>query len=73
MLPSTLVLTALLKLHGELLDDPFFAGYEGDADGQARLLAELLEQYLAHPVPAEHPQELVDGWYLSFFENEQAA
>jgi hypothetical protein len=71
MTASTLVLTALLKLHGELLDDPFFAGYEADADAQARLLEELWEQQLAEP--ASDPQELVDGWYLRFFEEEQAA
>ena len=69
MQPSTLVLTALLQLHQELSHDDGFAGYEGDADAQARLLAELWEQYLAHPFPAEHPQELVDGWYFSFYEN----
>lgn len=71
MTASTLVLSALLKLHTELLDDPYFCGYEADEAAQARLLEELWEQQLAEP--ATEPQELVDGWYLRFFEEEQAA
>ncbi len=73
MEPSTLVLTALRQLHGELLEDEAFAGYDGDAYGQARLLGELWEQYNTNPVPAENPQELVDGWYLGFYQSEEAA
>ena len=38
---STLVLTALVQLNDELLNDDAFCGYNDDPEGTARLLDEL--------------------------------
>lgn len=69
MNPSTLVLTACLQLNEELRDNDAFAGYNDDAEGTARLLAELWDIYNANgPVgQAELPEELVECWYNTFF------
>ena len=72
MEPSTLVLTALLQLSEQLRTSDAFCGYLDDHDGTARLLSELWDQYYAHFVRAEHPEELVDGWYETFYANEVA-
>ena len=72
MEPSTLVLTALLQLNEELRTSDAFCGYTDDHDGTASLLIQLWDLYYAPFVRAEHPQELVDGWYDNFYANEAA-
>ena len=71
MTPSTLVLSALAQLDAQLQLDDAFCGYSPDAEGTARLLAELWEIYSA-PQPSgrcETAVELVDAWYINFSEN----
>jgi len=67
MQPSTLVLTALLQVHTQIVDDYGFCGYIDDADGTARLLAELWDLYYAPFHRAETPEELVNAWYESVY------
>lgn len=69
---STLVLTALLQLNNELINDDGFCGYNDDYTGNARLLDELWEIYCSM-TPAKTPQDLVDAWYDQFYASEEAA
>ena len=69
---STLVLTALLQLNAQLMNDDAFCGYTDDHDGTARLLSELWDIYYAPFHRAELPEELVNAWYENFYANEVA-
>lgn len=68
---STLVLTALIQLNDNLLNDDGFQGYVDDYKGTARLLDELWDLYYAQFQRPETPEELVDVWFENFFCLEQ--
>jgi hypothetical protein len=62
-LPSTTatVLAALSALHGHLIDDAAFCGYDGGPEATARLLAELW--VLAENHYRMSAADLVVAWY----------
>ena len=62
-LPSTTatVLAALSVLHGHLIDDDAFFGYDGGPEATARLLAELWALVETHYRIS--PADLVVAWY----------
>jgi len=64
---STLVLTALVTLNGDLMNDDAFAGYTDDHEGTARLLTELWDLVYAHGDPLPTPEMLVEAWYDAFY------
>jgi hypothetical protein len=64
---STLVLTALATLNGELLNDDAFAGYSGEHDEVQRLLTELYDLIYAHGDPLPTVTLLVEAWYDQFY------
>jgi hypothetical protein len=64
---STLVLTALVQLNDNLINDDGFAGYNDDYKGTAKLLDELWDLYYAQFIRPETPEELVDIWFENFF------
>jgi hypothetical protein len=64
---STLVLTALVQLNDNLINDEAFCGYDDDYKGTARLLDELWDLYYAQFIRPETPEELVDVWFENFF------
>ncbi len=63
MQPSTLVLTALLQVHTQIIDDDGFCGYIDDSKGTEQLHNELWDLYYAPFQRAETPEELVNAWY----------
>ena len=69
---STLVLTALVQLNDELLNDDAFCGYNDDPEGTARLLDELWGLVPTVAFDAT-PDDLVTAWYDQFFADEVAA
>ena len=71
MQPSTLVLTALVQLNDNLINDDGFAGYTDDYKGTGQLLDQLWDLYYAQFVRPEDPEELVDIWFENFFCLEQ--
>jgi hypothetical protein len=64
---STLVLTALVQLNDNLINDDAFCGYVDDYKGTARLLDELWDLYYAQFIRPETPEELIDVWFENFF------
>ncbi len=67
MQPSTLVLTACLQLHNQIVDDDGFCGYLDDHQGTTQLLNELWDLYYAPFQRAETPEELVAAWYEDIY------
>jgi hypothetical protein len=64
---STLVLTALVQLNGQLINDDAFCGYVDDSKGTEQLHNELWDLYYAQFIRPETPGDLVDIWYENFF------
>ena len=68
---STLVLTALVQLNDNLINDDGFAGYNDDSKGTEQLHNQLWDLYYAQFYRPETPEELVDIWFENFFCLEQ--
>ena len=63
MQPSTLVLSAVLEIHKQIVDDDGFCGYLDDQDGTAQLLNEVWDLYYAQFNRPDTVEELVNLWF----------
>ena len=57
------VLAALTALHGSLIDDDAFCGYDGGPEATTRLLSELWG--LVESWKQQSVTDLVDAWYVA--------
>jgi hypothetical protein len=64
---STLVLTALLQLNDNLINDDAFCGYDDDSKGTEQIHNQLWDLYYAQFIRPETPEELVDIWFENYF------
>ena len=63
MQPSTLVLTATLELHNQIVDDDGFCGYNDDQVDSERLLNDMWELFYRERDHIETPDDLVQFWW----------
>ena len=63
MQPSTLVLTATLQLHNEIIDDDGFNGYSDDQADSVTLLNDMWELFYENRDHIDTPNDLVQFWY----------
>ena len=60
---STLVLTAALEIHRDMMDGDAFAGYSGDLDQMQTLIGELWDLQFHSTASVLTVAKLVGAWY----------